>query len=70
MSLRKRFFAATYDRQLAKVEQAGLHALRQGLIAQATGDVLERGTLPKAPPFVRPLIVGSAVSQPAASASP
>ncbi len=43
MGLRSRFFALTYDRQLAKVERAGLGALRQGLIGQATGRVLEIG---------------------------
>ncbi|TML69463.1 MAG: methyltransferase domain-containing protein [Actinobacteria bacterium] len=43
MSLRSRFFALTYDRQLAKVEKAGLHALREGLIGQASGRVLEIG---------------------------
>ena len=43
MGLRRRFFALTYDRQLAKVEQAGLQALRQRLLADATGRVLEVG---------------------------
>lgn len=43
MSLRGRFFAATYDRQLAKTEKAGLRALRRQLLAAATGDVLEIG---------------------------
>jgi ubiquinone/menaquinone biosynthesis C-methylase UbiE len=43
MSLRGKFFAATYDRQIAKTEKAGLQALRQQLIAQAAGDVLEVG---------------------------
>jgi ubiquinone/menaquinone biosynthesis C-methylase UbiE len=43
MSLRSRFFALTYDRQLAKVEKAGLRALREGLIGQASGRVLEIG---------------------------
>jgi SAM-dependent methyltransferase len=43
MTLRGRFFAATYDRQMRKVERAGLGAYREALIAQATGDVLEIG---------------------------
>jgi ubiquinone/menaquinone biosynthesis C-methylase UbiE len=43
MGLRSRIFALTYDRQLAKVEKAGLRALREGLIGQATGRVLEIG---------------------------
>ena len=43
MGLRRRFFALTYDRQLAKVEQAGLGELRQKLLAGASGRVLEVG---------------------------
>jgi len=43
MGLRRRFFALTYDRQLAKVEQAGLGELRQTLLADASGRVLEVG---------------------------
>jgi ubiquinone/menaquinone biosynthesis C-methylase UbiE len=43
MSLRGRFFAMTYDRQIAKTEEAGLRALREDLIPQAEGDVLEIG---------------------------
>jgi ubiquinone/menaquinone biosynthesis C-methylase UbiE len=43
MSLRGKFFAMTYDRQIAKTEQAGLRALRQQLLADAAGDVLEIG---------------------------
>jgi SAM-dependent methyltransferase len=43
MSLRGKFFAATYDRQIAKTEKAGLRALRQQLLAEAAGDVLEIG---------------------------
>jgi ubiquinone/menaquinone biosynthesis C-methylase UbiE len=43
MGLRRRFFALTYDRQLAKVEQAGLGELRQKLLADASGRVLEVG---------------------------
>jgi ubiquinone/menaquinone biosynthesis C-methylase UbiE len=43
MSLRGKFFALTYDRQIAKVEKAGLRALRQELLAGARGRVLEVG---------------------------
>jgi ubiquinone/menaquinone biosynthesis C-methylase UbiE len=43
MSLRTRLFALTYDRQLAKAEDAGLRALRLRLLAGAGGDVLEIG---------------------------
>ena len=43
MSLRSRFFALTYDRQLARVEKAGLSDLRRDLIAGASGKVLEVG---------------------------
>lgn len=43
MSLRGRFFAMTYDRQLAKVEAAGLGLQRERLLEGAHGDVLEIG---------------------------
>lgn len=43
MTLRSRFFAMTYDRQMTKVEQAGLRAYREGLLAGAAGEVLEIG---------------------------
>lgn len=43
MTLRAKFFALTYDRQMAKTEKAGLRALREGLLAGATGHVLEIG---------------------------
>ena len=43
MSLRTKFFALTYDRQMAKTEQAGLRAFRERLLAALTGDVLEIG---------------------------
>src|SRR5215471_16874327 len=43
MSLRSRFFALTYDRQLAKVERAGLRSMREQLLGGATGRVLEIG---------------------------
>jgi ubiquinone/menaquinone biosynthesis C-methylase UbiE len=43
MSLRTRFFALTYDRQMAGTEKAGLRAFRERLLAGAAGDVLEIG---------------------------
>jgi len=43
MTLRSKFFALTYDRQMAKAEKAGLRALREGLLAGANGRVLEIG---------------------------
>jgi ubiquinone/menaquinone biosynthesis C-methylase UbiE len=43
MSLRKRFFAMTYDRFSARAEKAGLSAMRESLVSGATGDVLEIG---------------------------
>lgn len=43
MSLRRSFFAWTYDRQLAKVEQAGLQAIREAALAGASERVLEVG---------------------------
>jgi ubiquinone/menaquinone biosynthesis C-methylase UbiE len=43
MSLRSRFFAATYDRMSAKSEKAGLASHRQLLLAGASGRVLEIG---------------------------
>lgn len=43
MSIRGRFFAAVYDRMLAKVEAAGLADQRAALVGLAGGDVLEVG---------------------------
>ena len=43
MSLRTKFFAMTYDRQIAGAEKAGLHAFRERLLAGASGDVIEIG---------------------------
>ncbi len=43
MTLRTKFFAMTYDRQLASAEKAGLRAFRQGLLTAANGQVLEIG---------------------------
>jgi ubiquinone/menaquinone biosynthesis C-methylase UbiE len=43
MSLRSKIFAATYDRQIAASERAGLRGLRERLLAGAAGDVIEIG---------------------------
>src|SRR5689334_21063900 len=43
MGIRTTIFAATYDRLSCKSEEAGLRALRQGLLAGASGRVLEIG---------------------------
>jgi ubiquinone/menaquinone biosynthesis C-methylase UbiE len=43
MSLRGRFFAATYNRFMKGTEEAGLRDIRAGLLAQAVGRVLEIG---------------------------
>jgi len=43
IGLRNSIFAATYDRLSRKSEEAGLRALRQSLLAGATGSVLEIG---------------------------
>src|SRR6516225_8662425 len=43
MTLRSRFFAMTYDRQMTRVEKAGLGTLREGLLADVAGRVLEIG---------------------------
>jgi ubiquinone/menaquinone biosynthesis C-methylase UbiE len=43
MSIRQTIFAATYDRMSRKGEEAGLRALRQSLLAEASGRVIEIG---------------------------
>src|SRR5262249_37783684 len=43
MSFRARLFAMTYDRQIARAEEAGLRAMRRRLLAGAAGQVLEIG---------------------------
>ena len=43
MSLRRTIFAATYDRMSRKSEEAGLRAMRQRLLADASGRVIEIG---------------------------
>jgi ubiquinone/menaquinone biosynthesis C-methylase UbiE len=43
LSIRTRFFAATYDRQMRRTEKAGLTEIRETLLARAAGAVLEIG---------------------------
>jgi ubiquinone/menaquinone biosynthesis C-methylase UbiE len=43
MSLRKTVFAMTYDRMSRRGEDAGLREIRQSLLADASGNVLEIG---------------------------
>jgi hypothetical protein len=43
MSLSKRVFGVTYDRMSQKSEEAGLATLRQHLLADVRGRVLEIG---------------------------
>jgi ubiquinone/menaquinone biosynthesis C-methylase UbiE len=62
MSLRTKFFAMTYDRQMAGSEKAGLGRVRERLLAGAHGDVLEIGggtgrNLPCYGPDVRSLTI-------------
>jgi ubiquinone/menaquinone biosynthesis C-methylase UbiE len=55
MSVRSKLFALTYDRQMARVEKATLRALRESLLAAASGDVIEIGGGTGANlPFYRP----------------
>jgi Methylase involved in ubiquinone/menaquinone biosynthesis len=65
MSLRSKLFALTYDRQMAKTEKAQLGALRQRLLAQASGDVLEIGGGTGANlPFYRPEAGSLTITEP------
>jgi ubiquinone/menaquinone biosynthesis C-methylase UbiE len=62
MSLRGKLFAMTYDRNMVRVEKAGLRALRQSLLTAASGKVLEIGggtgaNLPFYPPEVESLTI-------------
>ena len=43
MSVKRRLFAATYDRMTASMEEAGMRERRRELVAQAHGRVLEIG---------------------------
>ena len=62
MSIRTSLFAAVYDGQMAKSEEAGLRAMRQRLLADAAGQVIEIGggtgaNLPYYGPGVESLVV-------------
>ena len=65
MSLRSKLFALTYDRQMAKVEKTTLRALRESLLAEAGGDVLEIGGGTGANlPFYRPEARSLTITEP------
>jgi ubiquinone/menaquinone biosynthesis C-methylase UbiE len=65
MTLRTRFFAATYDRQIARAEKAGLRAFREALLAGAAGDVLEIGSGTGANlPFYGPAVTSLTMTEP------
>src|SRR6266516_3531769 len=65
MSLRSKLFAATYDRQMAKVEKASLRALRESLLAGVSGGVLEIGGGTGANlPFYRPEAASLTITEP------
>jgi ubiquinone/menaquinone biosynthesis C-methylase UbiE len=65
MSLRSKLFALTYDRQMAKVEKSTLRALRESLLAGASGDVLEIGGGTGANlPFYRPEAGSLTITEP------
>ncbi len=65
MSLGSRFFALTYDRMGARVEKAGLRALRQGLLSGASGRVLEIGGGTGANlPFYGPAVESLTITEP------
>ena len=66
MTLRTKFFALTYDRQIARTERAGLRAFRQDLLAGAKGDVLEIGGGTGANlPFYGPAVESLTMTEPA-----
>ena len=65
MSIRSRLFAFTYDRQTARVEQAGLRALREGMVSGASGRVLEVGAGTGANlPFYGPAVETLTITEP------
>ena len=65
MSIRRSLYAMIYDRQMAKVEDGGLRAVRQSLLAAATGNVLEIGGGTGANlPFYGPQVESLTVTEP------
>jgi ubiquinone/menaquinone biosynthesis C-methylase UbiE len=68
MSLRGKLFAMTYDRNMVRVEKAGLRALRQSLLTAASGNVLEIGGGTGANlPFYRPEVESLTITEPETS---
>jgi ubiquinone/menaquinone biosynthesis C-methylase UbiE len=68
MSLRGKLFAMTYDRNMARVEKAGLQALRESLLTAASGNVLEIGGGTRANlPFYRPEVESLTITEPETS---
>jgi ubiquinone/menaquinone biosynthesis C-methylase UbiE len=66
MSLRESLFAAMYDRQITHAEEAGLAAMRQRLLAGATGQVVEVGGGTGANlPWYGPAVESLTVTEPA-----
>ena len=66
--MRSRFFAATYDRQMTKVEKAGLRAHRASVLAEASGRVLEIGAGTGGNlPFYGPTVESLTMTEPEAS---
>jgi ubiquinone/menaquinone biosynthesis C-methylase UbiE len=65
MSLRDQLFAMTYDRQIARTEEAGLNAMRKRLLAGAAGQVLEIGAGTGANvPLYGPAVTSLTVTEP------
>jgi ubiquinone/menaquinone biosynthesis C-methylase UbiE len=65
MTLRTKLFAMTYDRQIAKTEQAGLRGFRESLLAGAKGHVIEIGGGTGANlPFYGPAVESLTVTEP------
>ena len=65
MTLRGRLFAMTYDRQMAKVERAGLRGYRETVLAGATGRVLKIGGGTGANlPFYGPAVASLTLTEP------
>jgi ubiquinone/menaquinone biosynthesis C-methylase UbiE len=65
MSLRDSLFAITYDRQLAKTEEAGLRAMRKRLLDGAAGAVVEIGSGTGANlPLYGPAVTSLTVTEP------
>ncbi len=63
MSLRTKFFALTYDRQIAGAEKAGLRAFREALLAGFTVDPGGAHGAAEGPEVrCRPAVVGHAAA--------